>query len=96
MTCKTPRKRNRTVDFSFCFRSVFVSFFLPVAFRSVINSFSFWWLFLRSSDDSVYPALEEDDDLLLCRTSFGGRPAGTVAAGSVEATVELFLQAAPM
>ena len=28
-------------------------------------------------------ALEEDDGLLLCRTPFGGRPAGTVAAGSV-------------
>ena len=38
--------------------------------------------------------LEEDDGLLLCRAPFGGRPAGTVAAGSREATVELFLQAA--
>ena len=44
----------------------------------------------------VEGALEEDDGLLLCRTPFGGRPAGTIAAGSVEATVELFLQAAPM
>ena len=38
--------------------------------------------------------LEEDDGLLLCRAPFGGRPAGTVAAGFGEATVELFLQAA--
>lgn len=41
---------------------------------------------------AVEGALEEDDGLLLCRTPFGGRPAGTVAAGSVEATVELFLR----
>ena len=37
----------------FFFRSVFNFFLLPVSFRSVINSFSFWWLFLRSTDGGV-------------------------------------------